>query len=634
VLNRTRIALTSDEYVIGHDGKRALIAFESLELGGAHLNVVTEFPVEEAFSSFFNTAVIIAVFMVLTLLSAVALELMLIRRFVKPIEALASAAQDAGNGKALRRSDYTDDEIGGLANALDNMTANLSASIEAAQREKSFIQDTIESLYYPFVVYNASDRQVLFSNSAARVNHENAGQEEAVSLKDTYKICISDPRTLDKVIETRKPVVIEYTECASHCLPGNYEVHGYPVFDELGEVVRVIEYIVDITEKKVLEAQLRQAQKLEALGSLAGGVAHDFNNLLSSIMGYSELALEQVDGECELKDDITSIYDAGRRGATLTKQLLAFSRKQELECVVVNFNHIVSDIEKILWTMIGDNIQMEVSLEEHLHNISADTGQMDQVIMNLAVNARDAMPKGGTLKIETANVALDGEVSELNEGIEPGVYVMLQVSDTGKGISSEIRDKIFDPFFTTKGSNGTGLGLATVYGIVKQHEGFIDISSEVGKGTAFAIYLPVSNQGDVLDIPNKPAEAVELTGDETVLLVDDDEQIVDLLGQVIEKLGYKVHCATSGESAIEICKANKDAIDLLLTDVVMPGVDGVEVAECFKRSMNNGKVMFMSGYAPELISRRGAVASGANFIQKPVRFSYVGRQIRAVLDEA
>lgn len=631
VASHIQVQLVPDGYMKGHTGELVLVAHETLGIGGAKLVVVTEYPVVEAFSSFFNTAMIIAAFIILTLYSALALKAKVIREVVEPIESLVSAAGEVGDGKGVIAGDKRrDDELGELATAYENLTDQLSDSMEIAQREKNFIQDAIESLYYPFVVYDAKDHGVLFSNSAAKAG-TNLANSQSSSQGEAPRICISIPHTLQKVIETCQPVVINYTERDANCLPGDYEVHGHPVFDDDGNVVRVIEYIIDVTEKSVLEAQLRQAQKLEALGSLAGGVAHDFNNLLSAIMGYAELALEQVSNE-SVSEDLNSIYEAGSRGAKLTKQLLAFSRKQDLECIAVNFNDIVCGIENILRTMIGESVRLDISLEDKLRNIDADPGQMDQVIMNLAVNARDAMPKGGTLKVETANVVLDEEVSLFNEGVRPGLYALLQVKDTGVGVSDDIKDKIFDPFFTTKGEKGTGLGLATVYGIVKQHEGFIDISSEIGKGTTFSIYLPALNH-EPTAVDTEHASPQDFRGNEGILLVDDDGQIVDLLGQVIEKLGYKVYRASSGKEAAELCKTYADSIDLLLTDVIMPGVDGVELAKTFKSNVKDGKIIYMSGYAPELIQRRGAVASGTHFIQKPVRFKDVGRRLRMVLDE-
>jgi signal transduction histidine kinase len=381
------------------------------------------------------------------------------------------------------------------------------------------------------------------------------------------------------------------------------------------------------------EKQLLQSQKLEAVGRLAGGISHDFNNLLTVILGYSDIMKRNLQEGHPLRRNVEEIVRASERAASLTRQLLAFSRKQVMQPKVFDLNTVVTDLEKMLRRMIGEDLELRVSLQSELGNIKADPVQLEQVIMNLAVNARDAMPKGGKLSIETSNLYLDEAYAREHVSITPGDYVMLAISDTGCGMDEETRLHIFEPFFTTKEQGkGTGLGLSMVYGIVKQSGGNIWVYSEEGRGTTFKIYFPrvaadaedYKRSSQMLDVPH---------GSETILLVEDAELVRNLALQVLETAGYRVLAAASGEAAIDLCeKMNGDRIDLLLTDVVMPGMSGNEMSRILLAKRPGMPVLYMSGYTDDAIVQHGVLEAGINFLQKPFTPGALAMKVREVLD--
>ncbi|PYS24865.1 MAG: hybrid sensor histidine kinase/response regulator [Acidobacteria bacterium] len=387
----------------------------------------------------------------------------------------------------------------------------------------------------------------------------------------------------------------------------------------------------DVTERKQLEDQLRQSQKMEAIGQLAGGVAHDFNNLLTAINGYSSLALQRINPENPIKSYLEEIKKAGDRAANLTRQLLAFGRKQILQPVPLNLNDIVSDMNKMLRRLIGEDIDLTASLNPKLKAIKADPGQIEQVLVNLVVNARDAMPSGGHLTIETMTVELDSEYTGKRLGVVPGRYVMLAVSDTGTGMNEETKARIFDPFFTTKEKGkGTGLGLSTVYGIVKQSGGNIWVYSEEGRGTTFKVYLPQLETAETVE--SLQVETEIMPGSETILLLEDEDTVRNLARQILEGAGYKVVEVSRGEEAIKRFAAEDGSIDLLLTDVVMPEMSGKEVADRVCELSPSLKVLFMSGYTDEAIVHHGVLDSNVQFIQKPFTPAALTTKVRQVLD--
>jgi nitrogen-specific signal transduction histidine kinase/CheY-like chemotaxis protein len=392
--------------------------------------------------------------------------------------------------------------------------------------------------------------------------------------------------------------------------------------------------VQDITERRQLEEQLRQAQKMEAIGRLAGGVAHDFNNLLTVIIGNSEFLLQRYANNDELKRGVKPIIDASERATALTRQLLAFSRQQILQPRILNLNGVVADIEKMLRRLIGEDIDLVVVPGTELGLIRADRGQLEQVIMNLAVNARDAMPQGGKLTIETSNIYLDEGYAHRHIAVAPGPYVMLTVSDTGIGMNPAIQARIFEPFFTTKEmGKGTGLGLATVHGIVNQSEGHIWVYSEPNEGSTFKIYLPQVKQARAELDQQKQPEVATLSGSETILLVEDDEAVRDLIRNILIGYGYTILEASYGHEAMAVCQQYPGTIHLLLTDVIMPGgMDGSELAEQLVLLSPQIKVLYMSGYPGEAIAHRSNLVPNTSFISKPFSPTILGQKVREVLD--
>jgi len=392
----------------------------------------------------------------------------------------------------------------------------------------------------------------------------------------------------------------------------------------------------DITERRVLEQQLQQSQKMEAVGRLAGGIAHDFNNLLMVISGYAEFLLERIGSDPALRSPAQEIASAAGRASSLTRQLLAFSRKQMLAPKILDLNAVVTENLKMLTRMIGEDIDLVMVPASGLGAVRADSGQIEQVIMNLAVNARDAMPSGGKLTIETANVALDESHARFQAPLKPGNYVMLSISDTGAGMDSETQSKIFEPFFTTKGTKGTGLGLSTVYGIVKQSGGYIWVNSEPGKGTTFKIYFP--RLSEVVEAPAQSVAAVSSEsvraepGTETILLVEDEANLRYLARQFLEKQGYRVIEAADGAVAMQIAVAHEGVIHLLLTDVIMPGMNGRELAQRISEIRPHTKVLYMSGYTENVIGRNGTLDAGIHLLQKPFTLRELKNTVREVLD--
>jgi signal transduction histidine kinase/ActR/RegA family two-component response regulator len=387
-----------------------------------------------------------------------------------------------------------------------------------------------------------------------------------------------------------------------------------------------------ITQRRQLEEQFRQAQKVEAVGQLAGGVAHDLGNLLTVIMGYSDIYLARLQSEDPLHMPLTEIRKAGERATGLTRQLLAFSRKQVFMPVVLDLNVIVDEMAKLLRRLIGEDVTLTVCAEQDLWRTKADPGQMEQILMNVVVNARDAMPRGGKLRLETKNVELDTGYARTHAGVKPGEYVLLAISDTGCGMDASVRARIFEPFFTTKGpTKGTGLGLATVFGIVKQSGGHIEVFSEVGLGTKFKIYLPRDTSGAPMATSPRAKEPVR-GGTETVLLVEDDEGVRTLAATVLHQHGYTVLGARDGGDALMICAARAEPIDLIVTDIVMPHFSGRHLAEQLAGRRPPMKVLFMSGYADDAIFHHGVLESGTPFLQKPFTPEALARKVRELLD--
>jgi two-component system cell cycle sensor histidine kinase/response regulator CckA len=413
-----------------------------------------------------------------------------------------------------------------------------------------------------------------------------------------------------------------------------------PVRDAAGRVVGASAFHRDISERKreeqeraSLEARLRHAQKMEAVGRLAGGIAHDFNNLLMVLMGSTELILRQLAPDDPLRPSVDEIRQAGERAATLTRQLLAFSRQQRLHKSAVAMNDVVGGIEEMLGRLIGEDVELTTKLDRDLGNVWADAGQLEQVLMNLAVNARDAMPEGGTLSIETAQVEIDSTyVQPDGATMPPGPYVVLSVADTGVGMDEETRLQAFEPFFTTKDlGKGTGLGLATVYGIVKQSDGYVWVDSAPGEGTRFRIYLPRTH-AEAATPPQTSGEGDTHGGQETILLVEDENAVRTLVQRILESAGYRVIAAANGAEALELCKS-AGSLDLVLTDMVLPGMDGVEIARRLRSLQPSVRTLFMSGYSDRQSSLQADWGKNVAFLEKPFDSETLMTSVRGVLDE-
>ncbi|MGA2632000.1 MAG: response regulator [Terriglobia bacterium] len=439
-------------------------------------------------------------------------------------------------------------------------------------------------------------------------------------LADAYRLDYKELRREAPAYDSRPPYIIEMAK------------------GRLRSSARLIGSMVEVKQAEVarqkMEAQFHQAQKMEAVGRLAGGVAHDFNNLLTVINGYCQLLLERLDAESLCRKPIEEIHKAGERATSLTRQLLAFSRKQILAPQVTDLNAIVPDIEKMLRRLIGEDIELLTVLRPNLGKVKVDTGQIEQVLTNLVVNARDAMPQGGRITIETADVELDATYVQTRDGVTAGRYVMLAVSDTGHGMDAETQSHIFEPFFTTKEvGKGTGLGLATVYGIVKQSGGYVWVYSEPGEGTVVKIYLPRVEEAQAA-VEGRQPSAPALGGNETILMAEDQDAVRVLVCEVLKSKGYKVLEASQGEEALRMAREHEGPIHLLVTDVVMPGMGGRDLARNLVALRPEMKVLYMSGYTGDAIVNHGVIEEGLAFIQKPFAPAALARKVREVLGAA
>lgn len=506
-------------------------------------------------------------------------------------------------------------------------------------KEKAFNETAINTLPGIFYLFDENGRFLLWNDNFEKVSKysgkEISGMQPSDFFLDAEKELIREK--INEVFETGEALVEAYFVSKDQTRTPYFFTGKRISFEQLDCVIGMG---IDMTERKKTEEalrqseeQLRQAQKLESVGRLAGGIAHDFNNMLTAINGYSDLTLRRLNSDDPLRHNIEEIKKAGERSAELTQQLLAFSRQQIMQPKILSMNDVVSDTSQMLKRLIGEDIRLTISLHSQAGQVKVDPGQLSQVIINLAVNARDAMPKGGILTIETANVVLDEEYTVKHHDLTPGKYVMLAVSDNGVGIDEERQKYIFEPFFTTKEiGKGTGLGLATVYGVIKQSGGHIWLYSEIGQGSTFKIYLPRIDEDHLEKESDSPASGIYL-GNETILLVEDEKMVRNLSRQVLQACGYRVIEAANGVEALKLCERTLIQFDLLLTDVVMPEMGGRELSEKLAKLYPKIKVLFTSGYTDDAIVRHGVINEGANFLQKPFTFDALARKVRQLLDE-
>jgi two-component system, cell cycle sensor histidine kinase and response regulator CckA len=505
---------------------------------------------------------------------------------------------------------------------------------EALRRSEARYRSLILSAAYG--IYRCTVEGSFLDVNPALISMLGYGSVEELLKLDARKEVFFHPQELDRLIEDyRRTGSLNGVEVQWKCKDGHVIVvrlSGRPVngAEHPEEELEII--AEDITDRRQLEEQFRQAQKMEAVGRLAGGVAHDFNNLLMVINGYTEVLLEELLPGNAMQQKVQSIQQAADRAATLTRQLLAFSRKQLLELKVVDVNTVVSDMERLLRPLIGENIALITRLSPDAGRTRADAGQLEQVIMNLVVNAKDAMPEGGRITLQSSDVTVRQNFRE-HRFIQPGRYVVLSVSDTGHGMDKETQSRIFEPFFTTKEKGkGTGLGLSTVYGIVKQSGGYVFAQSELAVGTTFYIYLPRVEDAPEAMSPAKAQES-EKGGHETVLLVEDEESVRELVRMTLVGRGYRVLEAENGESGLRVAENCHERIDILITDVVMPGIGGRELAKKLLELRPDLSVLYLSGYTEDTILHQGALGPGTAFLQKPFTLQNLARKVRDVLRE-
>ncbi len=504
---------------------------------------------------------------------------------------------------------------------------------ESLRREKGFSDTLIESLPGIFCLFGPKAQLLRWNHNLEEVSGYTAEELSELRLVDFFSA--GDRRTVEEMfveVLSRGRASLEAEFVAKGGRPTPYYLTGTRV--SLDGERCVIGMGVDISERKRLEQQFFLSQKLEAVGKLAGGVAHDFNNLLTAILGSSELLLAELDPSDPRRADVEEVARAGRRAASLTRQLLAFGRRQIMQPRVLDLNHVVADISSMLQRLIGEDVELVTLLGSELRSVKADPGQIEQVIVNLAVNARDAMPGGGRLVIETANVELEGGYTWESEAVRAGSYAMISVSDTGHGMDEATQARIFEPFFTTKGQGkGTGLGLSTAYGIVKQSGGHVFVSSAPGRGSTFKVYLPaVAETAEHVEHAEKAAPMVR--GSETVLLVEDEDAVRRVLRKELERHGYVVLEAAGGEEALQIAASHGQRIQLLVTDVVMPLMSGPDLARRLTATHPRMKVLYVSGYADDAIVRQGTVEPGTPILEKPFAAGALAEKVREVLDAA
>ena len=524
-----------------------------------------------------------------------------------------------------------DPEVAGLVFNQHDVTdrrATEEALRQSEQRFRALVENSEDSIQLATargtLMYVSPSTERLFDRPAAEIVGRNVFElvhaDDRERLTEQWQRCLDHPGSAIRG-EFRLPRSERFVEAVrvNH-------------LDDPG-LKAVVTICREVTEKRRLETRVHQTQRLEAIGRLAGGIAHDFNNILSAIHGFASIVHGELPEPDPLRGDVQEILKAVERAANLTRQLLAFGRRQVLQPKVIDVASYVRDLERMIRRIVGEDIEIVVRVDESAVTAKADPGQLEQVLINLVVNARDAMPTGGRITIEAGNVTIGDQDSRESAELSPGNYVMLSVSDTGVGMSKKVQDHIFEPFFTTKESGqGSGLGLSTVFGIVKQSGGHIFVDSDPGHGSTFKILFPASRERPTRVITSADLAPINLTGVETILLVEDENAVRSFVARALRQQGYQVLDASNGGEALMIAEQHEGIIHLLLTDVIMPRVSGKQLAERLRSLRTDLRVLYMSGYAEEIIAPHGVLEPGAAFIEKPLTAEALGRKVREVLD--
>lgn len=622
----------------GISDEKAVITTKRVNLGRRTLFFVIENPASEALKHIMHSIQIIGAFLLFILCGTVGLGFIIISQLVKPIEKLAVTARKITAGDFSQQAELKRmDELGDLAISFNSMTARMLKTIKALKKERNFVHSVIESLTHPFFVIDMEDYRIKLANSAAGFG-ELTGNETCYQLTHNIdKPCdgVDHPCTIKEIREHGKPVVVEHTHVMADGSKRIFEVYGYPIFDDDENVSQVIEYNIDITEKKILEEQLRQAQKMEAIGTLAGGIAHDFNNILSAIVGYSDLAKMTMNNHAQLERNINEVLKAADRAKNLVRQILTFSRKTGQERQALQVSLLVKEVLKLLRSTIPTTIEIKQDIITSEALVLADPTHIHQILMNLCTNAYHAMREtGGTLEVTLKDVELTETTNTPELELAPGRYIQLVISDTGIGMDKETKAKIFEPYFTTKGlGEGTGLGLAVVHGIVTSHGGSIHVTSELKKGTTFSIYLPVY-EGEHEAIKPDKQNVPLLGGHETIMLVDDERAILDIASEFLKSQGYTVYVFSNGVQACQDFQKQPHKYDLVITDMTMPFMTGIQLSLKLLEIRPDIPIILCTGYS-EIITREKSLAIGIKeYIEKPLNYDNLFQTIRVVLDSS
>ncbi|MFH1242075.1 MAG: ATP-binding protein, partial [Pseudomonadota bacterium] len=620
--------------------------------GGIGWGMVVKQDMSEILEPLWRRIIVSSLVGVVGILAVLAGSALLARRLGAPLRTLAQTASAVREGDfSVRAKETGTREVYQLAGIFNSMaewlenwnqemereitqkTRQLAEELEARRQSEARYRALIESSSEHLFMLNSMGEFIASNDRVSHFGLTNGSELVGKTLKDVYPPDVLETyeERLEEVLRTAQPVTFEHDLSDPSGRKINHLDTLYPIMRDK-EIYAVGGICKDITELKKAQAQFLQAQKMEVVGRLVGGVAHDFNNMLSVILGYTDIAMLKLDPADPVLGNLKEVKDAARRSADLVRQLLAFSRHQVISPKPMDLNEVMKNMERLLQRLLGEDIDLAFVLAPDLWAVLMDPAQVDQIVANLAVNSRDAMPDGGKLTVETGNVTFDEAYCEGRLGFVPGEYVMLAISDTGHGMDKETLEKVFEPFYTTKGEGmGTGLGLSTVYGIVKQNNGFINVYSEPGEGTTVRVYMPRCKGEDKAEGVAVPEGEVS-GGRETILIVEDQEQVRQLARGMLQGLGYQILEAGDGGDALAICERHAGDIHLLLTDVVLPTMNGKELETRICAQRPGIKVLFMSGYTANAISHRGVLDEGVHFLQKPFTLETLARKVREALD--